>query len=236
MTHTYLPECREEREATCGVSQSAARSMTRSRRRTAALPGSDASSVPSRARARRQHSPSGRACPREPRPFAGARSHQRPAWSPPAPRGGAEGSARLQRGHGVRLRRGCSGVQWVRTSLPFLSILKVGIALTPYCDCRSLHSSTSTCDHTHTNRQSVCSHTGAAARVRGRAMCAWLASGCACGCYLDKAHVRHVRGHRRELGRDLLARPAPAGREVHHDQLLLRRAGEQLVELRLRVH
>ena len=75
---------------------------------------------------------------------------------------------------------GCSGVERVRTSLPFLSILKVGIALTPYCDCRSLHSSTSTCDHTHTNRQSVCSHTGAAARVRARAMRAWLASGWRC--------------------------------------------------------
>ena len=114
----------ERREETCGVPQSAARSMTRSRRRPAALPGSDASSVPSRARARRLHSPSGRACPREPRPFAGARSHQRPAWSPPAPRGGAEGSARLQRGHGARLRSGCSGVQRGGAGARLLALLE----------------------------------------------------------------------------------------------------------------
>ena len=69
-------------------------------------------------------------------------------------------------------------MQRVSTSLPFLSILNVGIAVTPYCDCRSLHSSTSTCDHTHTNGQSMCSHIGAAARVRGRAMCAgWRVAG-----------------------------------------------------------
>ena len=176
MTHIYA---RERREATCGVSQSAARSMTRSRRRPAALPGSDASSVPSRARARRLHSPSGRACPREPRPFAGARSHQRPAWSPPAPRGGAEGSARLQRGHGPRLRSGCSGVERVRTSLPFLSILKVGIAETPYCDCRSLHSSTSTCDHTHTPIGRACAATPAPPRgcVRAPRARGWRVAG-----------------------------------------------------------
>ena len=178
MTHIYMPE---RREATCGVSQSAARSMTRSRRRPAALPGSDASSVPSRARARRLHSPSGRACPREPRPFAGARSHQRPAWSPPAPRGGAEGSARLQRGHGPRLRSGCSGVQRGGAGAHLLAllehlegghrtdaVLRLQVLALVHVHLRP---------HTHTNRQGVCSHTGAAARVRARATCAWLASG-----------------------------------------------------------
>ena len=47
---------------------------------------------------------------------------------------------------------------------------------------------------------------------------------------LDEAHVRQLLCHRRKLGRDLLARAAPAGGEVQEDVLA---ALEDLVGLEL---